>query len=152
MIAFRRSWRRYLLAATLGPLILALPDNMSGQPVASADAVCDVALADAARYGRIDGVTRSEMADVAAIARWQETRLEDLNWTSPLRDISPTRKWAVCLYRGLFVTPTGPAPDGSPMPPHDMLRVLVTETGEVILESAGYVGHMSPETPADLAN
>ena len=115
-----------------------------------AEDVCLSAQADASGYGRIDSVVRAETADADAIASWQEARLGALiKWVSPLRSIAPREAWTVCLYRGQFVTPTAPSKDGFPALPHDTLRVLVADDGEVLLDSAGYAGRMDPETPHD---
>ena len=85
------------------------------------------------------------------IAAWQEARFaNEVTFKSPLRALVSSRRWTVCVYAGSFVTPTKPKPDGTIRPPHNILRVLITETGDVILDSAGYAGLMDdPETPAD---
>ncbi len=108
----------------------------------------------AEEFGEISAVVRSEWRTTAAVAEWQEMRHapEITGLVSPLRaqrDLAPV---LVCLYRGSFVTPTGPPPlDGSTGRPHDLIRVLVLADNSLVLDAAGYADRMSLETPSDWA-
>jgi len=111
---------------------------------------CNLTRNEASGYGRIDSVARAETATAETVAAWQESRVPGLiGWESPVRSVTAARQWTVCLYHGQFVTPTTPSADGSVAPPHDAIRLLVAESGEVILDFAGYDGRMGPETPGD---
>lgn len=150
MKTIRRHWRRWVVALAAVAIVIAMPDRMSAEAAPTADQICDASKVGAEEHGTISSLSAAESADLDAIATWQEARLAALEWRSPLRDLDPSRRWTVCLYRGEFVTPTGVTEDGKAMPPHNMLRVLIAEDGTVILESAGYEGHMGPTTPRDL--
>jgi hypothetical protein len=89
----------------------------------------------------------------AAVASWQERRhLPEISGiSSPLRFEEGSDSVTICIFHGVFSTPTPPATGGEAPPPHDTLRLLVTQSGEVILDAAGYEGTMDPETPSDWA-
>ncbi len=132
-------------AAVVAPSMIAAADSSM-----AARTTCERAIAIASGYGQIDEIVRAESTEITTIAAWQEARVASLiEWESPLRSFPPSGRRTVCLYRGQFVTPTGPSVDGTPNPPHNNLRVVVSETGEVTLDSAGYAGRMDPETPQD---
>lgn len=146
-----------LLGLTIVLAVLAMrsalaPTAAAATASASPFDVCQrVAVGPAAGYGPIASIRRAETDTVGSIAQWQEEELlPDIIFRSPLRDVDQGLKWTVCVYSGRFSTPTAPDADGSPPPPHDTLRVLVTNTGELILDSAGYAGKMDPETPQDM--
>jgi len=117
---------------------------------AQATSTCQNAIPTVSIYGRIDSVSRAEVDSAATIASWQEDRVATMiKWVSPMRTVSASESWTVCLYQGQFVTPVPPPLDGVPRQPASALRVLISPTGEASFDSSGYINEMSPDTPAD---
>jgi hypothetical protein len=110
--------------------------------------VCDQFSSAAAEYGEITSIARAEASTVSDVIAWQEHRHEPeiAGIRSPLRDKS-SGDATICMYRGSFVTPTAPLPDGGRAEAHNVLRLIIVD-GEVIFDSAGYEGRMQPETPS----
>ncbi|MFN8082308.1 MAG: hypothetical protein U0Q19_22335 [Kineosporiaceae bacterium] len=113
-----------------------------------------------ADYGTIDNVEVAAASNVHAAIAWQEARLrsQGVQAEAPLRGkpeaiglnraLADSERLYVCVFHGEFRTPTGPPnPDGSAKPPHNLLRVLVTEDRQVVVDSAGYRGTMDVTTP-----
>lgn len=142
-----------LALIALSALGAALAKGISaGVDQSIADEACVQAEKAAADYGAIASVRRAELDDLNAIADWQEARLAaDILFRSPLRDLPVSSKWTVCVYNGSFVTPVAPRADGTIPDPHNTLTVLVTDKGDLILDSAGYAGAAKNETPRDAA-
>ena len=132
------------------PRIPALRMPVLGSSEAVAD--CMAATPIAAGYGNITRVIRAETNRAGAVADWQELRHAPAitGIVSPLRAEEASAQVTVCLYLGSFATPVGPPKaDGSARPSHDVLRLLVLDDGRWLLDSAGYQGRMTPETPTD---
>jgi hypothetical protein len=100
----------------------------------------------ASQYGAITRLLRAETSTAGAVAYWQEHTAR--GGTSPFETMQAGTVVTVCLFQGEFVTPVGPPPvTGSPNPPHDVIRLLVYGDNQVVLDSSGYVGRMSPDVP-----
>ena len=113
-------------------------------------------------YGRVDKSERAEDSTAGDVRDWQENRFgpDGPHPTSQFRSKPDNARVVICIYYGEFNTPTGPRPmipnpdgktyrEGAEKPKHTELRVTVDESGHAELDSAGYVGRMAPETPAD---
>lgn len=112
---------------------------------------CQEAADRASEYGAIYGVIRGETTTIDAIVRWQEQRHPISGIHSRLRNLSGTAAAVVCLYSGRFVTPVPQTTTGDEeTPPHDVLRVILLPDGSIRLDSAGYRGRMTPETPGEM--
>lgn len=151
-MSLRNASRVVPVLVLLGVAVVMLPGkSLATDPFAAAQQVCKAELgAVSDQFGPIDAIERAESDDVATIVAWQEAKIATmLTWTSPLREIDQASVWTVCLYHGQFSTPTTPSLDGTPTPPHDTIRVLVSGAGQITLDSAGYAGRMAPETPRD---
>jgi hypothetical protein len=110
---------------------------------------CQSIISTASQYGTVTRLIRAETSNASAVAYWQEHR--GRGGASSFRSMQAASKVTVCLFSGEFTVPMGPPPpNGSPLPPADVLRLLVLDNGQVLLDSAGYHGHMSPETPSDI--
>ena len=100
----------------------------------------------ASQYGAITRLLRAETSTAAAVAYWQEHRAR--GGTSAFETMPAGDVVTVCLFQGEFTTPVGPPPaTGSPNPPHDVIRLLVYGDNQVVLDSSGYLGRMSPDVP-----
>jgi hypothetical protein len=111
------------------------------------------AIADqAADYGSVSGLVRGETDTGGQVAEWQEQRNmpEISGIVSPLRSAGLLNaRVSVCVFRGDFVTPTGPgAADGSVPPPHDTITFIVGPGGNVELDSSGYLNRGGADTPS----
>jgi hypothetical protein len=110
--------------------------------------VCKQFTDEAAEYGEITSVALGETSTISAAIEWQEHRhapdIGDIR--SPLRDRDEGEA-TICMYRGLFVTPTAPLGDGERAPQHTVLRLVIVGD-EAILDSAGYEDRMAPDTPS----
>lgn len=153
------SWRKsVLLGLIFGLVAMAASPVWAGRaPLELAVDIpamdtCAAALSAASEYGPITDIARAERDTSQIVAHWQERRHAEAisGLVSPLRTLPPTSEVTICLYRGEFVTPTGPPnPDGSPKRPHNLLRLLVLDDGSLMFDSAGYEGRMGPEVPSD---
>lgn len=155
MIRHKRTWvlgGGLLIAAIAVSAATALAAGPAA-PVgdASALAACD-ASAKNSDYGAISGVIRGETATLAQVAQWQEQRNISVigDTSSPLRaQGNPSETIVVCVFRGEFVTPTGPpALDGTVRPPHDVLTLLLMPDGSTVFDSAGYEKGSGVDTPS----
>lgn len=148
-------WSIGRLAATgvVFGLVVVSWSTALGRPVSESGAfsACDGVLTSSVReYGADMRVFRAEQSTAALTQRWQEQRLPGIEVVSPLRSRPGSEPVTICLYSGQFTTPVGPPlVDGKPNPPHNLLRVIVLNGGEVLLDTAGYRDTMHPETPAD---
>jgi hypothetical protein len=106
--------------------------------------------AGVSEYGTNVNVFRAELSNVAETVQWQEQRLPNVEFVSRLRSRPGSEAVTICLYTGEFVTPVGPPlVQGENNPPHNLLRIVVLNGGEAILDSAGYQGGSEPQTPGD---
>jgi hypothetical protein len=108
-------------------------------------ATCQNTVAAAASFAFSDvSVYRAEAATVELVAQWQELRdlQYGITYVSRLRERPATQGVTVCLYSGEFMI------NRAKVPP-DLLRLLVFDNGETEVDSTGYKGRMSPETPKD---
>jgi hypothetical protein len=137
------------VVASLAGQVRAAPELPKGDPTAVAK--CESIMPIASGYGTITAVLRGETSTAAAVVQWQEHRGR-LGIVSPFRSLAARTTVTVCLLTGEFVTPVGP-PDltGRQKTPHNVIRLLVLSSNEILLDSAGYRGGMAPETPTDLA-
>jgi hypothetical protein len=110
--------------------------------------VCDQHLSAAAEYGAVTSIALAEISRVSDVVAWQEHRHEPeiSGVVSPLRGRSDGDA-TVCMYRGQFVTPTAPRPDGGRADSHNILRLVIVDD-ETVFDSAGYEGRMAPDTPS----
>lgn len=147
-------WLRVALiagAAIIGAVIMFSSVGANSGPIGDSAGVqtCQSTISAASEYGTVTRLLRAETSNARAVAYWQEHRGRGGN--SSFRSMQPTSRVTVCLFSGEFTVPMGPPPpNGSPLPPADVLRLLIRDDGQVVLDSAGYHGHMSPETPSDL--
>ena len=125
-----------------------------GEPQGEASPVAGCLASRAASDYEASSVYRAEWSTAGEVAAWQEGRRpESTNNTSDLRDVAPAASVLVCIYRGEFVAPAGPAQPGGVGPQgHRLLRILILESGEYILDSFGPEGGLEPETPDDWLN
>ena len=115
----------------------------------SASTLCGGDTARAVTYGRVDGLVVAELDDTATIASWQEERAAPvLSIQSPLRS-GPSAVWAVCIFRGAFSFPAAPSPAGSPAPSYDLLTLLHSPSGTVLLDSASRASSPNARTPQE---
>jgi hypothetical protein len=134
------------LGATV-TLALAGRAPVVGSDAAAVDACNSSA---AAKDYSVTGVYRAESSTAEEVAAWQENRYEGIALVSPFRSAAPRSTVVVCIFRGDFRTPTGPPlVEGVPNPNHELLRVLVSASGDYLIDSAGYEGALRPETPSD---
>lgn len=121
-------------------------------PVSSIPAGCASAGLKAAQsYGDAVSLISGSRSSAGAVAVWQEAqgRRDGVEFVSQLR--STLRSDAavdVCQYSGTFHTPLAPPGPGEqerPLP--NVLRLLVLDNGDVILDAAGYAGNIELDLP-----
>lgn len=112
--------------------------------------VCRAIEAQAAEYGTVERTEIAEGSTALEVAEWQEKRHSpDISGlVSAFRELPSDLAVTVCVFRGSFVTPTGPPePDGQAKPSHDLLTLLVTQDGNVMFDSAGYSDSITNRSP-----
>lgn len=148
----RYSWVASVAAGVATGILASIVYTAAAAPATvgtqEAVSVCDESLTAAAEYGAITSVARAETSRVSDVIAWQEHRHEPeiSGVLSPLRGRSDGDA-TVCMYRGQFVTPTAPLPDGGRAEAHNILRLVIVD-GDAVFDSAGYEGRMGPDTPS----
>jgi hypothetical protein len=118
--------------------------------VGTATDVCQAIQAQAAEYGTVERTEIAEGSTALEVAEWQEQRHSpDVSGlVSAFRAFPSDYGVTVCVFRGSFVTPTGPPEPGElAKPSHDVLTLLVTQDGNVVFDSAGYSDSIVNRSP-----
>lgn len=150
--AIRRSAAFCVAVVALAVVFVGIAASASAAPSgATTPSDCQRDIPVASQWGPITAVVGGERTTVARVVAWQEGRYPDIHVPSPLRGLSSQLMVTICLFQGEFDMPVAPPlPGATPLPVPNVIRLIFFDDGTVDFDSAGPLGHMQPDTPADL--